>query len=197
MNQLYFKINLNKFGEQRQKIENENRTFRNTVITFIIFYLAVAGTFYYFYGQMQQKVENRNKYLKKTKQKIESMQTTDEFLSKKDLERITKLTTDRVFWAKKLVALADKTTDDIAITHFSFKDGSLKLFGITKVDKDKKEFDLIDSFIASLRNDKQISTDFPDIVFVKSHRDEEKDVDILRFQVNCEAKNTGKKKRKR
>ena len=83
------------------------------------------------------------------------------------------------------MALSEKTHDKIAITHFSFKRGVLSLYGITKVDKKEKEFDLIDQFIESLRNNKQISSDFPEIKFVKSRRDKEKDTDILRFQIDC------------
>jgi hypothetical protein len=95
------------------------------------------------------------------------------------------MSTDRIFWAKKLVALAEKTTDKIAITHFSFKNNNLRLYGITKVDKNEKEFDLINEFITNLKENKQISSDFPEIKFVSSSRDIEKGVDIIRFEIDC------------
>ena len=36
-----------------------------------------------------------------------------------------------------------------------------------------------------LKEDEEISKDFPDIKFVRSNRDLEKDVEILRFQIDC------------
>ena len=54
---------------------------------------------------------------------------------------------------------------------------------------------MINDFINKLKNNPQISGDFPDIGFVKSYRDKEKDVEILRFQIDC--KNSSKSKRGR
>ena len=61
----------------------------------------------------------------------------------------------------------------------------MSLFGITQIDKDRNEFLLIDDFITELKDDIQISKDFPEIKFVRSNRDMEKDVEILRFQIDC------------
>jgi len=58
------------------------------------------------------------------------------------------------------------------------------LYGITKVDKNQKEFDLIDNFITELKNNVHINTDFPEITFVLSRLDYEKDIEILRFQID-------------
>ncbi|MCD4652166.1 MAG: hypothetical protein K8S56_10350, partial [Candidatus Cloacimonetes bacterium] len=100
------------------------------------------------------------------------------------------------FWAKKLVALAEREDDKIAITHFSFKREKLSLYGITQVDKKEKEHDLINAFIEDLKQKKQISEDFDDILFVKSRRDREKEVDIIRFQIDLISEETGKKRRR-
>ena len=62
------------------------------------------------------------------------------------------------------------------------------------MDRKQKEFDLIDEFISQLKSNEQISIDFPEIEFVKSRRDFEKDVEILRFQVDAIPKDHGKKR---
>ncbi|MCD4650347.1 MAG: hypothetical protein K8S56_00955, partial [Candidatus Cloacimonetes bacterium] len=108
MNQDYFKINLNKFGAERQKIEMEIKTFRNTVITFVMFFIVFYGFVFYLRSVLDTKLTNRKEYLRVTREKIEAKQTTGEYLSAKDLERIAKASTDRIFWAKKLVALAER-----------------------------------------------------------------------------------------
>lgn len=193
MNNLYFKINLNKFGELRRKMVIEKKTFQTTLLIFLIGTVLLYGFIVYLNVALERKLENRENIYNEIKEEIESYQVSGEYLSSKDLQRLAKITNERIFWAKKLVALSEQTTDKIAITHFSFKNNNLSLFGIIKLDKEQKEFDLIDDFIGNLKMNEQISVDFPDIKLVKTRRDFEKDVEILRFQIDCIAVNWGDK----
>lgn len=193
--QLHFKINLNKFGELKQQIEAENKIFKQALIIFLVISALVYGFVFFTNSKLTKKYNNRKNYLKEIEAQLNSLSTSSEYLSSKDLERLTTINNNRVFWAKKLVALSERTSSQIAITHFSFKSGVLSLYGITKLDKGQKEFDLIDSFILSLKQNEDISSDFPDIKFVKSTKDKEKDVEILRFQVDCIGKKDVDKKK--
>jgi hypothetical protein len=195
MSQFYYKINLNKYGEMKQQVERQKRAFINLVVTFSVIAIVMIGFLFYNVTLMDKKIASRAELLNDIKQEIKSYQVSGEYLSSSDLNRIADVSSNRIFWAKKLVALSEKTTDKIAITHFSYKDGKLSLFGITKLDKDVKEFDLIDSFIGDLKANKQISEDFPDIQFVKSSTDFEKDVQILRFQIDAKVEEEGKRGR--
>lgn len=188
MNNLYFKINLNKYGELRRKLESEKKTFIYTTISYVVIFCVALGFVISFNMDLTHKLENRKQLLHSIRDEIKSYRVSGEFLSKKDLERLTKISTQRIFWTKKLVALSEITTDNIAITHFSFKAGNLSLYGITRIDKEQNEFVLIDDFINQLKSDEQISKDFPEIKFVKSQRDMEKDVEILRFQIDAVSK---------
>lgn len=185
MNQIFFRINLNKYGELKQKAESEKKTFRYTAISYALVLIIMIGIVVTFYFDLQKKIGNRSKLLNEIRDEIETYQISGDFLSRRDLQRLAQISTERIFWAKKLVALADKTTDKIAITHFNFKNHRLSLYGITKLDRKQKEFDLIDDFITELKNNLHISSDFPEITFVNSRRDFEKDVEILRFQIDC------------
>ncbi|MBN2830062.1 MAG: hypothetical protein JXR56_07060 [Candidatus Cloacimonetes bacterium] len=196
MEQFYFKINLNKFGELRLQQEIERRVFLTFLLIFIIGSIVMFGFVVYLQKDLQQKLDNREQLLLSINQQIESYKISGDFLSSNDLDRLAKVFNERVFWAKKLVALANQTEKRIAITDFTFKRGILSLYGITKIDKDEKEFDLIDDFIVSLKNNQQISSDFPDIKFVKSSRDREKDTDIIRFQIDAVGKDYSSKKRR-
>ncbi|MBC8527242.1 MAG: hypothetical protein ISS28_03675 [Candidatus Cloacimonetes bacterium] len=193
MNQLFFKINLNKYGELREQIKIEKKTFRVTIITFFLITILLYIFVILLNHNLNGKMKSRQVLLSDIKKEIKEYQVSGEYLSSKDLERLAKISTERIFWAKKLVALSEKTTDKIAITHFAFKNDILSLYGITKLDKEQKEFDLIDEFITELKKNKHISSDFPGIKFVKSRRDFEKDVEILRFQIDCFPKDYGKK----
>jgi hypothetical protein len=193
MSQVYFKINLNKYGELRRKIEREKNVFRNTAIAFGFLTLLLFVFALILNGSMQRKVNNRRQLLSDIRKEIKSYQVSGDFLSSNDLLRLHKISTERIFWAKKLVALSEQTTDKIAITHFSFKSDVLTLYGITKLDRNEKEFDLIDDFITKLKNNPEISSDFPEIKIVMSRKDKEKDVEILRFQIDCIAEESTKR----
>lgn len=196
MNQ-FFKINLNKYGELKKKAEREKSDFIKVVGFFLVVAIIMFGFVFYINMNLDKKIDSRKDLHSKIKDEIKSYQVSGEYLSSKDLKNMTKISTERIFWAKKLVALSEKTNDKIAITNFAFKNDILSIYGITRLDKGQKEFDLIDEFISNLKNNEQINQDFPNIKFVKSRRDTEKDVEILRFQVDAiqrEIEKEGKKK---
>lgn len=190
MTNFYFKINLNKFGELRLQQEAERKAFQTFLSLFILGTLLLFAFVVYLDNQLSNKLQSRQKFLKQIEEQVASYEVSGDFLSKSDLDRLSTAFTDRIFWAKKLVALSERTQSQIAITHFSYKRGILSLYGITKVDKDTREFDLINNFIESLKANPQINLDFKEIVFVRSNRDREKDTDIIRFQVDCIGKDS-------
>lgn len=184
MNQFHFSINLNKYGEKRYQIIAEQRLFRNMILSFLIITVLLFGTVLYFNNLLESKLDNRRELLNSIRREIETYREVGEYLSSSDLERLARASTDRIFWANKLIALADIITEKIAITHFTYRQGVFSLFGITQVDVDEKEFDLVDEFIDSLRENPQINEDFDDIRFIRASRDTERDVAIIRFQID-------------
>jgi hypothetical protein len=197
MTQFYFTINLNKFGELRKQREAESRLFMSIVVIFAIIAVVLYATVLYFNFSLGNKLENRRELLQAIDREIQQYQESGEYLSTSDLERLARTSTERIFWANKLIALADITTDKIAITHFAYKDDILSLYGITQVDIEEREFDLIHEFIENLRVNDQINLDFDEIRFVRSNRDREKDVEILRFQIDCIGRNISARDRRR
>lgn len=193
MNQLHFTINLNKFGELKQQMEAEKRIFTRSLVFFILASFLLYGYALYVNSTLKKKYENRKNHLTQIEKELASYSTNSEYLSSKDLSRLTKINSNRIFWAKKMVALSERTNSKMAITHFSFKSGILSLYGITKLDKNEKEFDLMNEFIYQLKQNNDINMDFSEIKFVRSSRDREKDVEILRFQIDCISKDYGSK----
>lgn len=185
MSELYFTINLNKFGEAEKEQKKQKATFLKTVYSFVAAVLIFSIIAFFINSSLESKIENRRRLLRKIKKNIKQYKVSGEYLSTKDLKRMAGISTRRIFWAKKLVAFSQKISDKIAITHFQFQNNVLSIYGITKVDRKQREFDLINEFIHILENNEHISSDFPEIKFVKSRKDYEKDVPILRFQVDC------------
>jgi hypothetical protein len=193
MNQLNFTINLNKYGELKQQEEAEKKTFMTFMIFFASGTLLLFAIVLFFNYSLNVKYKNRQDFLKKIEAEVKTYQTSGEYLSSRDLEWLASTSTDRVFWTRKLVALSESISVKIAVTHFSYKNNILSLYGITTVEEKDNEFDLIDEFIKILKANDDINVDFPEIKFVRSTRDREKETDIIRFQIDAIGKNTGRR----
>jgi len=192
--QFYFKINLNKFGEMKLQQEKEKKTFIQALVFFCIGTIILFALVLYLDSALTKKVQNREDFLRETEKQIASYQLSTEFLSSNDLDILAQTFTDRIFWAKKLVALSHEIDNKMAITQFTYKNGILSLFGVTSIDKNQREFDLIDMFISKLKSNEQINKDFPEIKYAKATRDKVKDTDILRFQIDCFSKDFNRRR---
>lgn len=168
--------------------EKEKKTFITAILIFGITSILLFALVLYFDSIIEKKVQNRQEFLQEIERQVASYQKSADFLSSNDLDLLAKTFTERIFWAKKLVALSHEIDDKMAITQFSYKNGVLSLFGVTPIDKNTREFDLIDSFITKLKANEQISSDFPEIKYSRASRDKVKDTDILRFQIDCVSK---------
>ena len=59
MSQLYFKINLNKYGELRRKIQKDKIVFRNTVLVFFIITALLYAYVLLLNNNLNNKLESR------------------------------------------------------------------------------------------------------------------------------------------
>ena len=191
----YFKINLNKFGEMKLQTERENKTFRNAVIAYLVGTLIMFGGLFYLNGILKKKVENRRKFLKTTEAQLKQFQASEEYLSTVDVDRLAQTFNNRIFWAKKLVALSDEITRSLAVRKFTYNNGVLTLNGITPVDNNVKELDLINDFIQRLLANPEISNDFPQIKSGLITKQLAKDTAILEFVVECYSREASESRR--
>lgn len=181
----YFKINLNKYGEQRLEKERENKTFRNAVIVFLICFIIVLAAWFYIIGNTTKKVDARKQYLSEIQDELQRYRTSGDYLSSNDLDRLAETFNNRIFWARKMVALGEVIDDKLAVRKFNYANGVLTLNGITEVDKDVKEFDLINDFIQRLKSNPEIANDFPEIKSGQVIKQNVKDTAIFDFVIEC------------
>ncbi|HOC94904.1 MAG TPA: hypothetical protein PK802_02030 [Candidatus Cloacimonadota bacterium] len=194
-NVFYFKINLNKFGEMKLQTERENKTFRNAVIAYLVGTLIMFGGLFYLNGILKKKVENRRKFLKATEEQLKQFQASEEYLSMVDVDRLAQTFNNRIFWAKKLVALSDEITRSLAVRKFTYSNGVLTLNGITPVDNNVKELDLINDFIQRLLANPEISNDFPQIKSGLITKQLAKDTAIMEFVIECYSREASESRR--
>ncbi len=184
----YFKINLNKYGEMRLQAEREKKQFINAVIIFAVGLVILIAAWIYINGMINTRVENRQRYLNELQKELASYETSEDYLSSKDLDKLAETFNNRIFWAKKMVALSNEINEKLAVRKFTYNNGVLTLNGITEVDKNVKELDLIQSFIDRLKANEEISNDFPRIKSGFITRQIVKDTAILEFVIECYSK---------
>ncbi len=184
-NAFYFKINLNKYGDLKIQTEREKKQFIQAVVIFAVGILILLAAHFYISSQLNAKVANRQKFLKETQSQIDQFRTSGDYLSSEDLDRLGKTFSDRIFWANKLVALSQEIDQKLAVRKFTFGNGVLTLNGITPVDSNVREIDLINEFIMRLKSNPEISNDFPYIKSGVITKQVVKDTAIMEFVIEC------------
>jgi len=191
-NAFYFKINLNKYGDLKIQTEREKKNFYQAIAVFVLGILIILGVHFYLSSRLGSKVESRRKFLKETERQLESFQTSDDYLSSQDLDRLEQTFNNRIFWANKLVALSQEIDNKLAVRKFTYANGVLTLNGITPVDNNVRELDLINEFILRLKSNPEISNDFPQIKSGLITKQMVKDTAIMEFVIECYSKEVQK-----
>jgi Tfp pilus assembly protein PilN len=186
----YFKINLNKYGEMRLQAEREKKIFINSIVTFAVGFIIIIVAWIYINGMMKTRVETRQRYYKELQKELASYETSEDYLSSRDLDKLAETFNNRIFWAKKMIAIRNEIDEKLAVRKFTYTNGVLTLNGITEIDKNIKELDLIQSFIDRLKSNTEISNDFPRIKSGSITRQVVKDTDILEFVIECYSRET-------
>ena len=207
MEQFYFGINLNKFGEERMKALKEKKTYINTVIVFILIVLAISGFTYFTNLNLEKKIQTRKDQLAEINKQISSydniVSSTSSQNLEKDMEKFAQSYNRRIFWTKKLQALAEITSDSLAISKFSYKNGNWDLIGLIKAKNHEVPQDIINKYRTSLIEREEFN-DFRSVEFVNRElvkkmlnidTDNEMDV-IYDFKIQCVSKYYERRRRK-
>ena len=207
MEQFYFGINLNKFGEERMKALKEKKTYVNTIIVFIIIILAISGFTYFNNLNLEKKIQTRKDQLAEINKQISSydniVSSANSQNLEKDMEKFAQSYNRRIFWTKKLQALAEITSDSLAISKFSYKNGNWDLIGLIKAKKHEVPQDIINKYRTSLIEREEFN-DFRSVEFVNRELvkkmlniDTDHDMDVIYdFKIQCKSKYYERRRRK-
>jgi len=207
MEQFYFGINLNKFGEERLKALKEKKAYVNTIIVFFIIVVAISGFTYYSNLNLEKKIQTRKDQLAEINKQINSydniVSSTSSQNLEKDMEKFAQSYNRRIFWTKKLQALAEITSDSLAISKFSYKNGNWDLIGLIKAKKHEVPQDIINKYRTSLIEREEFN-DFRSVEFVNRELvkkmlniDTDNDMDVIYdFKIQCASKYYERRRRK-
>ena len=110
------------------------------------------------------------------------MQSRGKNLSKEDILSFADLEQNRFLWSKNLEMLGSMTPDDMAITGLRFKRQKMVINGIALTFEDRKDFEIIDEYLQTLKANKGFSENFSRIKLEDYGRISIRGQEIIRFE---------------
>ncbi len=181
------RINLNK-GESRasrmERLKERGRWMLFAVLIVLLLGLT-AGALHY-NNRLNGLIAERQHRIEAVKQKIRELKQEGVNLSKADILALDHLEKGRVFWAKKLKALAANVGDDMALTDITYRHGRFTISGITRIYPGQREFDIVNDFTRQLQHDPVFSQEFDRVKLLSYSRESVHSQNIVAFQIEAE-----------
>ena len=194
MDKQYIVINLNK-AESAETLQARVRERARWVIfgILIALLLGVNGKVLIISAGYDKIIDKKETEIARLKDEIDKLQSEGKNLSKGDILSFADLEQDRFLWARNLEKMGALTPDDIAITGLRYKRKKLIIKGIALTFEDRKDFEIIDEYVQTLRNNKEFSNNFSKIKYVGHSKVNVRGQDIVRFEIEASSKRSRKK----
>lgn len=194
MGKPYIVINLNKAESAETLAQRVKERARWVVFGFVVALLLgvnirVWMISFGYNGIINQKEQE----IDRLQSEIDQLQSQGKNLSKYDILSFADLEQDRFLWAQNLEKMGSLTPGDIAVTGLRFKRNKLVLKGIALTFEDRKDFEIIDEYIQTLRKNKEFSSDFTRIKYVGHNKVSVRGQDIIRFEIEASIKKNSRK----
>ena len=190
----YIKINLNKAESSEVLKERALERTRWVIFGAFIFFLFIINLRVWMIGFGYNRViSKKNNQIQELKNDIMKLQSKGKNLSKNDIMSFADLEQGRFLWARNMELLGKMTPDDMAITGMRFKRDKLTIKGIALTFEDRKDFEIIDEYVQTLRANKEFSENFTRIKYVGHQKINIRGQNIIRFEIIASIKKGGNK----
>lgn len=190
----YIKINLNKAESSEILKERALERTRWAIFGAFIFFLFIINLRVWMIGFGYNRViSKKNNQIQELKNDIMKLQSKGKNLSKNDIMSFADLEQDRFLWARNMELLGKMTPDDMAITGMRFKRDKLTVKGIALTFEDRKDFEIIDEYVQTLRANKEFSENFTRIKYVGHQKINIRGQNIIRFEIIASIRKGGNK----
>ncbi len=194
MSKHYIVINLNKVESAETRLARIREQVRWGIFG-VLMLLLVSVNFqvWMISNGYNDIISQKKEEIERLKDEIDKLQSEGKNLSKGDILSFADLEQDRFLWAQNLERMGRVTPDDIAITGLRFKREKLIIRGIALTFEDRKDFEIIDEYVQTLRKNKEFSNNFNRIKYVGHNKVNVRGQDIVRFEIEAKVKKTGRK----
>ena len=191
----YIIINLNKAESAETRQARLKERFRwGTFFILVAMLVGVNGMVWSISLGYDDIIRKKETEISRLKDKIDKLQSEGKNLSKEDILSFADLEQERFLWAQNLEKMGSLTPNDIAITGLRYKRQKLVIKGIALTFEDRKDFEIIDEYVQTLRNNNEFSKNFSKIKYVGHSKVNVRGQEIVRFEIEASSKRGGKKK---
>tara|TARA_B100001250_G_scaffold195720_1_gene168140 strand:- start:468 stop:1061 length:594 start_codon:yes stop_codon:yes gene_type:complete len=194
MAKAYIVINLNKEESAETRLERSRERSRWAVFFVLIFIFLGANTRVLMINSGYNKIINQKKSeISRLKKEIEQLKSRGKNLSKDDILSFADLEHERFLWAKNLELLGKMTPDDMTITGLRFKRQKMFINAVALTFEDRKDFEIIDEYLQTLKMNKKFSNNFNRIKLEDYDRISVRGQEIIRFEIQASVKKNRRK----
>ena len=194
MSKDYIIINLNKAESAETRMDRIRERARWGIFSFLVVLLLGVNVQVFRVSYGYNDIINQKKMqIQKLKSEINKLESEGKNLSKEDILSFANLEQERFLWAENLEKMGSVTPDDIAITGLRFKRGKLIIKGIALTFEDRKDFEIIDEYVQTLRKHKEFSNSFKRIKYVGHSKISIREQEIIRFEIEASVKKLKRK----
>jgi len=170
------KYNINLVAEMRAIEKRHNLDhLRGTVVSTILTGILVLVALKWIFGvlSMQQNLQLAQGKLQLLQQEYRRYQATSLSITKEDVELLDRLQHSRIFWSKKLAALASPLPSNYWVDAIAFQSSELRVKGFGYIDTEQKQLLTLDGYLNILRADTVFSKGMPSISLQETRRNDD------------------------
>jgi hypothetical protein len=186
-----YRINLIHQLRLKEKKEREQKsTLRIMIIVAFTILLISIGYSVATVLRMKLAIQREKNELARIEVEYRKYRTTKMIVNKEDIELLDRLQNGRLFWTKKLAAMAyhlpNKPPNLYWITDFTYKEPRLKVNGFGFISPRQEQLITLDDYLNSLRKDTSFSDVFTSCYINSTIRDDEGYQERVSFEYSAE-----------
>jgi hypothetical protein len=186
-----YQINLVEQIRRKEKKERKQKSMVTILLMVSFTLLLLSGAFTaQNIIKMRGTLHREQMELERIEAEYRKYKATKMIVDKADIELLDKLQTSRIFWTKKLAAMAyhlpDQPSNPYWISQFSYKDNKLNVKGYGFISPLQEQLITIDDYLNSLRADTTFSDVFGTCYFNSTDRADEGGRDRVSFDYSAE-----------
>ncbi len=143
--------------------------------------------------RMYNSIELERRRLYRIEAEYRKYRAAKMIVDKADIELLDRIQTGRIFWTKKLAAVALHLPDSYWITRFGYDKGVLNVRGYGFISPMQDQLVTIDEYLNRLRADTSFSDVFPVVRLNSTSREDDASGERVRFDYSAEKSGAGKK----
>jgi Tfp pilus assembly protein PilN len=124
---------------------------------------------------VNQDLTSAKTKLTRLQEEYQRYQQTAMSINKEDLELLDRLQHGRIFWTKKLSAMAFPLPSNYWVNSFQYKGNALQVKGFGYVEEEQRQLITLDDYLNILRADSIFNKDMKQVSLIETRRDDVSD----------------------